>query len=225
MSEGFNQNGNPLFPQSDSNQTVKQESYRGASGALTPRLENNGSRLKGGSIAFEGDRVTARSAMPRSQRPSNRPKSTHSGVVGLALGGPSGDVEDLSAMSAKQSARSNSRPHLIAVRSVSGKIEALVLRSVKSKSTTSSDGFAAPSSRASSVASRIKERLKAQSCKDELAAPGSKASSVASNVIAGSKAQSSQSCKDGSIAPSSKASSVASNVIAGSYLHLQGQDK
>ncbi|CAH7667924.1 hypothetical protein PPACK8108_LOCUS2366 [Phakopsora pachyrhizi] len=224
MSEGFNQNGNPLFPKSDSNQTVKQESYRGASGALTPRLENNGSRLKGGSIAFEGDRVTTRSAMPRSQRPSNRPKSTHSGAVGLALGGPSGDAEDLSAMSAKQSARSNSRPHLIAVRSVS-KIEALVLRSVKSKSTTSSDGFAAPSSRASSVALRIKERLKAQSCKDELAAPGSKASSVASNVIAGSKAQSSQSCKDGSIAPSSKASSVASNVIAGSYLHLQGQDK
>ncbi|CAH7669172.1 hypothetical protein PPACK8108_LOCUS3747 [Phakopsora pachyrhizi] len=221
MSEGFNQNGNPLSPKSDSDQTVKQESYRGASGASTPRLENNGSRSKGGSIAFEGDRVTARSAMPRSQTPSNRPESTHSGPVGLALGGPSGDVEDLSAMSAKQSARSNSRPHSIAVRSVrcssqlgsltesispSGKIAASVSRSVKSKSTTSSvkEGLVAPNTKAGS---------NAESCKDGSAALGSKASSVAPTAKSGSKAQS---CKDGSVAPSSKASSVASNVIAGS---------
>ncbi|KAI8456764.1 hypothetical protein BY996DRAFT_8440306 [Phakopsora pachyrhizi] len=228
MSEGFNQNGNPLSPKSDSNQTVKQESYRGASRASTPRLES-------GSIAFEGDTVTARSAMPQSQTPSNRPKSTHSGPVGLALGGPSGNVEDLSAMSAKQSARSNSRPHSIAV-SVK---EGLVAPNTKAGSNAESckDGLAALGSKESSVAPTAKSGLKAQSCKDgfaapssrassdELAAPGSKASSVASNVIAGSKAQS---CKEGSAAidskassdeftaPDSKALSVASNIIAGS---------
>ncbi|KAI8444801.1 hypothetical protein BY996DRAFT_6425270 [Phakopsora pachyrhizi] len=109
--------------------------------------------------------------------PSNRPGSTHSGPVGLALGGPSGNVEDLPAMSAKQSARSNFRPYLIAVSSVRCSTP-----NTKAGSNAESckDGSTALGSKASSVAPTAKLGLKAQSCKDGFAAPSSRASSVAS---------------------------------------------
>ncbi|CAH7683942.1 hypothetical protein PPACK8108_LOCUS17782 [Phakopsora pachyrhizi] len=116
--------------------------------------------------------------------PSNRPGSTHSGPVGLALGGPSGNVEDLPAMSAKQSARSNFRPYLIAVSSVrcSSQLGSLTESISPSRSNAESckDGSTALGSKASSVAPTAKLGLKAQSCKDGFAAPSSRASSVAS---------------------------------------------